>query len=287
MDEEICMITIDQETGKNMIIWEKTKDVDTESYILWRKTTVKGVFDMIYESNFDNESIFVDLDSNPEVKSEVYYLTLIDNCGVSSEPSPTHKPMFLTSSLGANEDEINLAWTPYLIDNEEINFPSYIIYRGAGTADLVPIDTIAAGTGTNLYVDANPPTDVDIFYRIAGVKEVPCDPNNIGGKKAQSGPFVHSFSNLEDNRIKTSVLERYANKLKPYPNPMESSSFINLTANQTFPLQLKILDTNGRIVRIKDYNENHIVIEKGNLKAGFYFIEILSDKKYIAKLMVK
>ena len=68
---------------------------------------------------------------------------------------------------------------------------------------------------------------------------------------------------------------------------MENWCTIELSSNNAFPITLKITDINGRVVRITEYFDNHIIIERDDLKSGFYFIEIVSDKKYTGKLMVK
>ena len=83
------------------------------------------------------------------------------------------------------------------------------------------------------------------------------------------------------------IFDKNVSKIILYPNPMGERTSIDLTGNKTFPLKVKITDLNGRIVRLTDYFNNHIIIERNNLKTGFYMIEVESDRKYIGKLMIK
>jgi len=81
--------------------------------------------------------------------------------------SPYHKSILLSASTGG--EAVNLSWQPYEIENKEVNFVSYIIYRSSHSQGLSPIDTIA-GNNTK-YNDKQPQAlENRMYYRVAGLK---------------------------------------------------------------------------------------------------------------------
>jgi len=289
-DEEICMVLIDPETEKNMIVWEKTEGVNTMKYEVLKKSGT--IYTLVGERMFADSSWVIDYNSNPASQAEAYVLVTIDNCGNASEMSKWHKPFLLQSSLGF--DVINLSWEPYLVNGfEELSpgvhiFKNIDIFRGITSTSLEKIGSITAGIGSTSYIDTDPPADVKLYYRIGGEKDPPCNPNNLPLKKASAGPFVHSFSNLEDNqRLTGTGSEKEGNLLRMFPNPMSNLVTIQLEGNHIYPLHLRICDLGGRIIREQLYYENHILLHRENLKPGAYIVEIRGEILYKEVLMVK
>jgi len=289
-DEEICMVLIDPETEKNMIIWEKTEDVNTQKYQVFKKSGT--IYTLVGERMFADSAWVIDYNSNPASQADAYVLVTIDNCGNSSQMSKWHKPFLLQSSLGF--DVINLSWEPYLIDGSEVIAPDiYIfsnidIFRGTTPTILEKIGSITAGIGSTSYIDTDPPADIKLYYRIGGEKDPPCNPNNLPLKKAGAGPFVHSFSNLEDNTRTTGTgRENAGNLLSIYPNPMADMAVIQVKGNNTFPVHLRVTDLSGRVIRDQLYYENQIILYREDMKPGSYIVEVTCDKWYKGMLMVK
>jgi len=289
-DEEICMVLIDPETEKNMIVWEKTEGVNTMKYQVYKKTGT--TYTLVKERMFADSAWVIDYNSNPASQADAYVLVTIDNCGNSSQMSKWHKPFLLQSSLGF--DVINLSWEPYLIDGSEVIAPDiYIfsnidIFRGTTPTILEKIGSITAGIGSTSYIDTDPPADIKLYYRIGGEKDPPCNPNNLPLKKAGAGPFVHSFSNLEDNTRTTGTgRENAGNLLSIYPNPMADMAVIQVKGNNTFPVHLRVTDLSGRVLREQQCYENQIILHRENLRPGSYIVEVTCDKWYKGMLMVK
>ena len=284
--EEICMVMIDPSTEKNMIIWEKTPDVGISAYQVWKVAGIENV--LVEEVLYDDTSMVIDLNSTPTVKSDAYFLVAIDSCGNSSDYSPWHKPFLLQSSLGT-DDVINLNWEPYLVDGNEYLFESIVIYRGSDSLSMEAIDNIAAGIGSNSYVDQNPLLNVKAFYRIGGEKSQACDPNNVGAKKGESGPFIHSLSNLEDNRITTGIFENETGStISIQPNPMNTQSLIcwkNDTADKYY---FRIIDLRGSVILERSLqNKYDLLLNRDMLESGYYVIEIYGKTVQRGKLVVK
>ncbi len=245
--EQICIVTIDLETGKNLVTWEKTPGRKTTGYSVWRESNTQGVYDSIVYLPFDSLSVFVDIGSEPEQQQELYKLMSYDVCGNETNLNdiPYHKTLFLqyVGSIGG----VNLSWKLYEIDGVSQTFNSYIIFRGTSPTNLAPIDTVSGSL--NAYTDDRPDALSDLkYYRVAGVKAVECDPN--GKLKANAGPFSRSLSNLEDNRQQGSNVseQSLSDKISMsiYPNPYGDYTNIHYRLNQAGNVRIAVLDMAGR-----------------------------------------
>jgi photosystem II stability/assembly factor-like uncharacterized protein len=290
--EEICLVTIDLETGMNMVVWEKAEDAGIASYNVYRESATSGVYDLLANIPYDNLSVYVDMTSQPEVKSYKYRISVIDTCGNESSPSPYHKTMLLTSNLGPNA--INLSWTEYVVEDGGFGFVKYLIYRGDAPNNLAVIDSIASDN--TLYPDYNPPDDT-MYYRIAGVKEAACYPSVSVGKKAGAGPYSHSLSNLEDNRLETSGikdLEGSEFHLNVYPNPFSQETRITYTLNEMSEVKIEVFNLLGARVAVVvnkaqapgDYAYDLTAADIGSTEGVYYMRFTANGKNAIRKLIL-
>jgi hypothetical protein len=187
--EEICVVSGDPATGKNLIAWERTQGQRTAYYNIYRETSASGVYEIIGSRPFDSVSVFVDQNSNPKQKAYRYRITAVDSCGNESAPSQHHKTIHLTVNQGVGNTN-NLIWSHY----EGFTFSSYYIYRGTHPDSLKEIDIIQSNL--NSYTDLNPPQGV-LYYRIAVQMPDTCNPQILRGQTSK-GPFSQSMSNMKD-----------------------------------------------------------------------------------------
>jgi len=234
----------------------------------------------------------IDYNSNPSSQADAYVLVTIDTCGNASAMSKWHKPFLLQSSPGF--DVINLNWQPYLIDGSEIISPgvhifkSITIFRGTTSSALSQIGSVTAGIGAYSYIDDSAPLGIKLYYRIGGEKDPPCNPNNLPFKKAGAGPFVHSFSNLEDNQRTTGTdMGNIEDAVLIYPNPMSDKAIIQVGSNYTLPVRLRISDLSGRVIRETMHYEHLIELDRGNLSSGAYIIEVRGEMVFKGILIVQ
>ena len=246
-EQSICLVTVDLETGKNAIIWEKQSEPGIDFYNIYRESNVGGVYDLIATFPADTLSYYVDVNSEPELKSHKYRVSVVDTCGNESDVSLYHKSMLLTTGLGS--DRINVSWTEYEVEGTGFGFVSYIIYRGPAANMLEPIDTIPADN--TLYPDINPP-DGNNFYQVAGVAADACSPSGIF--KAGTGPYSHSLTNLDDNKLKESdttdnttvrdVLTEN-NQLRVYPNPFYDQIKVDYLLQKNADVSIEVFNLLG------------------------------------------
>jgi hypothetical protein len=278
-DEVPCVATVSADSKKNLIVWERTPEVGTASYNIYRETGT-DIYTFLGNIPAGQLSVFEDTLSNPRTRSYKYKISSVDTCGNESGQSYYHKTMHLQISQGYDSTEVNLSWENY----EGILFLNYIIYKGTTTDNLSPVDSIPWGyttwTDTNVIGRFN--------YRVGVQLSVPCKPADLQGKKADSGPYSHSMSNIEDNRFQTFIGEQGIANARSYPNPFSHWTQIDFENPQNHPYQLMVTDMNGKTVRMVDnIRDNKVILLRENLPQGLYLFELKGDKVYRGKFVVR
>jgi hypothetical protein len=289
-DQEICIVTIDLETGKNMVVWEKSFNEGIVSYNIYREGTVQNSWDLIGTVPFNELSVFVDTGSIPEQEQYLYKISIVDTCGNESVKSPWHKTMLL--QYVSNNNGVNLKWEKYEVESGLMNFASYDIFRGSDSIALSKLTTISSSKLA--YVDLTPDAlDKRMYYRVGGVKADTCDPVGISGKKASSGPFLHSLSNLEDNRLKsTGISKTLADEigLMVYPNPFTDLTTINYTLHKKSGVKVEVYNVVGEKIKVifeeSQTSGSHKIEMKAidvNYQPGIYYLKIYIDDNVVIK----
>jgi photosystem II stability/assembly factor-like uncharacterized protein len=282
--EQICLVTIDLETGKNMVVWEKTHNVGTASYNVYREGIVQNSYDLLGNVPFDQISVFVDATSIPEQQQYKYKISSVDTCGNESAKSKWHKTMLL--QYVSSDQGVNLNWQEYGVETGSMSFNSYAIFRGSDSTSLSELTTISASflAFTDNTADA---LSKKMYYRVGGVKANACDPAEIGGKKTSSGPFVHSLSNLEDNRLQgTGISNNLADalNLSVYPSPFSESSTISYTLRKSSKMKVEVYNVVGEKIGVLLDETQTAGTHKLEMKAadvnyvsGLYYLRISVD----------
>ena len=288
--EQICLVTIDLETGKNMVVWEKTHDAGISSYNVYREGTVQNVYELLGNVPVQEISLFVDLESNPEQQQYKYKISSVDTCGNESSKSPWHKTMFL--QYVSSDNGVNLNWQEYQTESGTLSFNSYAIFRGSDSTALTSLATISSSflaytDGTSQALSQR------MYYRVGGVKANPCDPAEIDGKKASSGPYVYSLSNLEDNRMKaTGINNKLADALKfsVYPSPFSEQTFISYTLPKPSKMKVEVYNVVGEMMGVIFDGNQSAGAHKLEMKAadvdyanGVYYIRIIIDETVVIR----
>ncbi len=277
-NQEICIVTIDSTTGKNLVVWEKAIDEGIESFNIYKESTVSNVYDSIGNLPFDDMSEFIDYTSNPQTVAARYKISVVDTCGNESALSLAHKTMHLTVSTGLGV--YNLIWENY----EGFTFGSYTIFRGTDQNNLLPIGAIQSTLTT--YTDYQP---IGLYYyQISVEKTSPCIPTSSA--KANGGPYSHSVSNLEDNGMTPTGIEQLyvSDDLLIYPNPFTNSTTIKFNNSDNSDFDLTLFDISGKIVKIiSNINTGLIHLDRDELTAGFYTVELKGNKTLRGRIIIK
>jgi PKD repeat protein len=218
-NQEICMLTIDSATGKNVIVWEKTPNQSIASFNIYKESSVAGVYNIIANQPYDSLSVIIDYNSNPTVNPDRYVITVKDSCGNESGISPAHRTMHLTVNKGQNNDW-NLIWNAY----EGFTPSTYKIYRADSTLNYVNIGNVSGSSSfTYTYTDQSAPTNTALYYYVEVVH-----PN--GGCSASKGT-----TNYHTSR------SNHANNGLANPNNL-STAFIGTPTSGNLPLLVHFAD---------------------------------------------
>jgi len=267
--DQICLVTVDTATGKNLIAWEKTAGEGIISYNIYRETSQAGVYDLITNWPFDSLSQYTDIFADPSVRSWRYKISALDDCGQESRLSAYHKTMHLTLNLGIG-GVVNLIWNHY---EGFIPFEgSYLIWRLGGTG----WEHIATVPRTlNSYTDQTPPAGV-LWYYVEAVHPTGCTP-------LKAGTLNSSRSNRQ-SRLKTGVQEELNAEynLRIYPNPSSGKFTLSMYLEKAENVDIRIYDLTGKLVYVSTF-ENYVDrferdIDISQFASGIYHLTIKTDK---------
>jgi hypothetical protein len=192
---QICMVTVDPLTGNNLVIWEKKSKAPLLAYNIYRESEAAGIYDLMGNVSHEDLSIFVDSTADPTVQAYLYKITGIDTSGYETDIDlcKPHKTIHLLVSTNPELNTTQLEWDKYY----GFEYQTYHILRSATGTNFTEVHSIAS-TLTS-WTDPDPIPGIG-YYRITVEKPDPCYPTG-GSKKAESGPYSHSMSNIEDNRL--------------------------------------------------------------------------------------
>jgi hypothetical protein len=254
----VCIVTVDQVTGKNNVVWEPITSDLINSYVILKETNVANEYAQIGTVAYGSNGLFEDVNSNPQVQANRYKLALIDTCGIQSSASSFHKTIHLTTNLGVGNN-VNLIWSNY----EGFDFGSYSIYRGTSPNTLNLLSTIASNL--NSYTDVNPPAG-ETYYMIE-VEGVSCDPQRT---------LVYSNSNILDTTV--GIEDYTSTTISLYPNP--ANAVIMLQVNNTLIGQeYVVFDAIGKVIYKNKIQSANEIIQLENFNNGNYFVKVNEEVK--------
>ena len=238
----ICLVTVDTVgTPKNMVVWEKQNTTDVDYYVIYRETSLKGIYQPIGTSDVTESGTFLDSVADPTVRSWRYKLSVVDKCGVESDLSKRHKTMHLTINLGI-DGRVNLIWDHY----EGFDVSTYKVWRYSAGAGWENIEDMPADLTS--YTDMNPPVE-DLTYYIEVLKEEPCTLPDL-----KAGTLNSSKSNRQ-SRLKTSEKGILSGQqgLSIFPNPGNGIFNISLDGIAPDNIEVKVYDLGGKLLYINKF----------------------------------
>jgi len=197
---QICMVTVSQATGHNLVVWEKRSTVPILNYNVYRESVAAGIYDLLLSQPYDDLSVFVDTTADPTVQAYLYKITANDTTEVETDIDlcQPHKTIHLIVSTNPELNTTQLQWDRYY----GFDYQTYTIYKSNTGINFDPVHNLSASL--NSWTDPEPSNE-DQFYRIAVEKPIPCEPEGTG-KKAGTGPYRHSLSNMDNNKLKAGEL---------------------------------------------------------------------------------
>ncbi len=259
---EICLVSVDNNDGKNIVIWEKATNQRIEYYKIYKQNTINSQYDSIAYVPIDSFSVFKDFNSNPSQQSDSYKISAVDSCGIEGPVLTAHTTIHLTANQGVNNN-VNLLWNAYT----GFSYPNFEIYRSNNGAPYTLIGTVANSSFS--YTDVTPPAGTNYYY-VSVTKPVPCNP-------AKAAPVLKSNSNILDalgnQVISSSEPLNIKDNIVIYPNP--TKDLINISASTNFiGKNYRIFDYKGKLLQSKTIQSENTTLNLADLPSGLYLLRI-------------
>ena len=262
----ICLVTVNDD-NKNKILWEKPISDSIDYFTIYKEDG--GNFYPIGSVNYEDESSFVDINSEPQIQAYKYKISWVSLCNIECELSDFHQTVLL--EMTEQTDSWYLSWTPYIgIDDFSVN-----VLRGTAPDNL---EIIASFDNTvTEYTDNDPPSGY-VYYQIEVVLSTPCDVS-----KTISQLYSNIATNDPDYYL-TIDSDEYVLTNSIFPNP--ATNYFTIKSENT-PANVQVFDLNGKLVKsINNYSGENIDIT--DLQGGIYFVKLITgDKISVGKLVVE
>lgn len=266
---EICVITVDDDTLKNKIVWNyDAKEVD--QFGIYKETSVAGEFALVSYVSPD-KNFYIDETSSPKQSASIYKISAIDSCGEETNLSNSHKTIHLVLSKGIN-NSWNMIWNSY----EGLDFSSYKIYRSIDNSKYELLTEVSRNL--NSYTDVGVrSTNVSYFIEVVNT-------SSCGAKKSEgNGKLVADIISPRSN-IASTIEKSLEEKIKVSPNPVVD--ILNLSLKDVKLSSYELYSINGRLFKMGNSNRRNF-IDIRELPAGIYFLKLITESGTITKKIIK
>jgi len=275
-NQQLCLVTVDPNTGKNKVMFEKTPNSGIAEYKIYKEGSTTGDYNCLGTLEPDEVSEWLDINSQPEVHGDKYKMSIVDTCGHESGLSYYHKTVNLI--IGNSGSTMGLLWDDYVDESGGFIPYRYYIYKGTSPDNLQLFDSVP-GT-LNSYNDVNV---YDVYYYMIGVKK-------LSGCGTSSRSALVAFSNKKDNSAIVNTLTKSIEKntFTVSPNPFSGSALVEWPSS-FWVSEWTVYDLAGHVVikGLHQTNQNHFVLDLSGIKAGMYFLELNHPNLIRTKLVLE
>lgn len=275
----ICLVTVDDTTTQNVIVWEKPYKTGIASFHIWRESWQANVFHDVFEIHVDSVSHFNDTLSNPRLKSWSYKLQVEDECGTRSALSEKHTTVHLVMRKDTT-GSIKLNWNHY----KGFNYNTYYIERFQ--FDSIGWELIdSVGADTNFYEDLTSNSQANLLYAIGVDHPNGCNSSRAAGKGFNSVRSNRSVNvgnaqtYLDTSDTNTTIFEWSFEdySISIYPNPNAGQFKLQVKGEKPDLYELRIRDALGREVWNQQgfSSESSQQIDFQRNAPGVYFLEFI------------
>lgn len=273
--QELCMVSVDNNSNYNTISWEKPMVNDIDSFRIYRE--VLSSFVHIGSVPYDSlssyvDSVFLPL-ADPNTTNFRYKISVVDTCGNESVLSNHHRTIFLQANQGVG-GVVNLNWVPY--EGATVDF--YRIMRDTtGTGPFVAIDSVP-GSNT-VYTDIAPPMNgTNVRYLLESNWATTCTPTRATVNTTRSN--IKHVALIITGNIEQAIMNTSINV---YPNPADDLITVEYPSGfKKYSLQL--FDALGQMVineeLTNDGTSNTTLshqVDVSSLNKGVYIVNIQTE----------
>lgn len=259
------------ENNKNILIWKKPVSLEIDSFFIYRETNVTDSYLRIGAVDYQSNAEYADVSSQPDVQSNKYKISVVDNCGNETELSDSHKTMHLTINKGINTIW-NLIWEAY----QGYSVSTYNIYRGTSANNIQIIGSLS-GSNTQ-FTDYTAPSG-DIYYQIEAVRATSTQ-QNVRAFLRQSTSYS-SRSNIATN-VASGVQLPEDNRISIYPNPVDNVFKISCEGGSAF----EIFNSVGQCVYVDDLRKSNVV-RADKFPKGIYVVKLKINNVFKYRTFIK
>ena len=200
---EIALVTVSEQTGKNLVVWLKEETNLIDFYTIYRENDEANVYEKLTTISYSELSVFEDEEANPNIRAWRYKITATDVCGIETEQSNHHKTMHITKNAGSDGASNNLIWDNY----EGLDFSTFIVMRKHKVNGTIVTDTLTTlPSNVNSFTDNNLVDGIISYY--VGIKLPSVIDPKTQFMKAESGPFSIAISNIAEAETNEDVAIR-------------------------------------------------------------------------------
>ena len=267
---DICIVSVDSATGKNIIIWNNPQLTAIDSFLIYKETNAYNVFDEIGGVKGTDFSTFIDVNSIPAQQADRYKLAVLDSCGHLTLQSSPHQTIHLSINQGIG-NTWNLIWNAY----QGFVFPSYYIYRGIMGGTLTQIATISSANIS--YTDLSPPTGT-AYYQIGIENPNGCNPS-------RNSNYSESVSNIVST-AQVGIANITNDNIEMYSFNAGGRNVVKVVNDKASAYGLRLYEISGRLVLDKPGRNTEETVLPESLAKGVYIAEAYFAGGEVKKLKV-
>jgi len=258
VSQSLCLVTVDDNSTHNILVWEKSNSLVLESFNIYREVTTNN-YSLIGNVHKDSLSEYHDLTADPNTTSYKYKITALDTCGNESPMSDFHSTIHL-QDLGSG----NLQWTLYDIQNAGNPVDFYEVFRDDSTNGSWNSISSTIPGGNSTFTDVNYNLFSNPSYRVDVIWATTCTSTRAGVNTSRSN--VKNSPNAI-NGINDQIA---TDNIKLFPNPAnESFQIAGVNSNSI----VTVYNSVGQVI----YSENIPYakqIDISQWSSGIYTVKI-------------
>ncbi|TNE53930.1 MAG: T9SS type A sorting domain-containing protein [Bacteroidetes bacterium] len=273
---DICVVTVDEETTTNLIVWEKPETDQISHYNIYRENSVAGEFMLIDTVQYTNLSVFNDVIASPLQRSWRYRIAAVNFCDVHGPLSPIHKTLHLNTISSATPGVIDVYWDDY----EGIGEGDYVVHRFTdqnGWEVLSP--SVPFGNQTK-FSDTPPGGATGLDYLVTLDLAAPCTATyraqdfNTSRSNKQKGLFNPGEGTGNSNN-EVIQINGQNGSINVYPNPFGQLLVVEL--EDVSKAEIEIRDVQGKLINHWTCFQGQNEINTEQLSPGIYFVSTMVD----------
>lgn len=271
---EICIVTVDEATTTNLIVWEKPVTNDIDHYRIYRETSQAGNFMLIDTVHYSSISVFNDVVASPRTKSWRYRISSVNQCGIESPASNIHKTIHLViQEQGGGEYKVT--WDNY----EGVPYSEYDVLRYTDQSgwevilanvpyNALPytMDTPASTDGLDYIIEIDP------GYQCTATFGKAQDYNSSRSNKARGEFNPGDGTGDPNNSIVELESDAFSALIYPNPTAGDFNIDVNMSAVSNEEMTVKIISMDGKLVYQGTVSEGLNTISINNAQSGIYLV---------------